>query len=71
MYLIKELENNIKNILKSLGYDEDVQITPSNRIDLGDYQFNGCMQIAKKNNLNPRDLANKIASSLQENLSSL
>lgn len=69
MYLIKQLESDIKNILKNLGYDEEVQVVVSNRADLGDYQFNGCMQIAGKNHINPRELADKIAKELSQNSS--
>lgn len=69
MYLINQLEQDIKKILKELGYDEDVQIVASNRADLGDYQFNGCMKIAGANHTNPRELADKIVEKLSNNSS--
>ena len=41
-YKILELENKIKNSLKELDYEvENVTLNPSNRPDLGDYQYNG------------------------------
>lgn len=67
MYLIKQLEIDIKSILKNLGFDEDVHVISSNRQDLGDYQYNGCMQIAGKNHTNPRDLAEKVIEALSTN----
>lgn len=69
MYIIKQLEKDIKQILESLGYDEEVKVTVSNRTDLGDYQFNGCMAIAGKNKINPRELADKIVDELKTNSS--
>lgn len=48
-YKIAEIETKIKNSLISLGFEIDsVTINPSNRPDLGDYQFNGIMPLAKK-----------------------
>lgn len=67
MYLITNLKNDIKNILTELGYDEDVVVIVSNRPELGDYQFNGCMQIAGKYHVNPRELADKIVEQLSKN----
>ena len=49
MSIIKELENSIKEIIKNTGYDVDSFILqPSGRPDLGDYQINDCMNLAKK-----------------------
>ncbi len=67
MYLIENLKTDIKKILEKMGYGEEVVITPSNRPDLGDYQYNGCMAIAGKNHMNPRELAEKIVSELSQN----
>ena len=66
MYLIEKLNKDIKTIIKDLGYETDVNVTVSNRPELGDYQFNGCMAIAGSNHLNPRDLAEKIVSELSK-----
>lgn len=67
MYLIKNLEKDISTILSSLGFDEEVSINVSNRPDLGDYQYNGCMAIAGRNHMNPRELAEKIVVELSKN----
>ncbi len=66
MYIIENLKNDIKSILSSLGYEEEVVISKSNRPELGDYQYNGCMSIAGKYKLNPRELASNIASELSK-----
>lgn len=67
MFLIKNLEFDIKEILKNLGYDEDVVVSVSNRPELGDYQYNGCMALAGREHINPRELAEKIVSELSKN----
>ncbi len=66
MYLIEKLNEDIHGILLSLGYDEPVQVSVSNKPELGDYQYNGCMTIAGKNHINPRELAEKIVSELSQ-----
>lgn len=66
MYLIEKLNKDIHNILLSLGYDEPVQVSVSNKPELGDYQYNGCMTIAGKNHINPRELAEKIVTELSK-----
>ncbi len=65
-YKIAELEHKIAIALKSLGYDEEVTICPSNRPDLGDYQYNGIMPIAKKNGLNPQTLAQDLVNLIKD-----
>jgi len=67
MYLINKLNKDIEGILNSLGYEEEVSVSVSNRPEFGDYQYNGCMKVAGVNHINPRDLAEKIASKLSEN----
>ena len=44
MNLINFLEKELNNILIKLGYDDNVILNVSNRPDLGDYQYNGCMK---------------------------
>lgn len=66
MYLIEKLNKDIQKILLSLGYDEHVQVSVSNKPELGDYQYNGCMTIAGKNHINPRELAEKIVAELSK-----
>lgn len=60
-YKIKDIELKIKSSLESLGYQTcDVTINPSNRPELGDYQFNGMMPLAKIYHKNPIELANEL-----------
>lgn len=66
MYIINNIEKDIENALNSLGYQEKVTVAVSNRSDLGDYQYNGCMSLAGKNHINPRELANKLVAILKE-----
>ena len=65
MNLISFLENELKNILTKLGYDDDVVLNVSNRPDLGDYQYNGCMKLAGITKKNPRSIAEEIVSELE------
>ena len=66
MNLINFLEGVFKNILKELELEDDVKLVQSNRPDLGDYQYNGCMKLAGIYKKNPRDIANMIVSKLEE-----
>ena len=67
MSLLKELENDIKDVFKKVGYEvESVTLEQSNRRDLGEYQLNDAMQLAKKYHENPREIAEKIASELEK-----
>lgn len=66
-YKIEEIENIIKHSLKEIGYEiESVVINPSNRPDLGDYQFNGIMPLAKIYHQNPVEIANSLVEKLKE-----
>ena len=48
MSILKELELEIKNIVKKAGYEVDIlAMEESNRKDLGEYQLNDAMQLAK------------------------
>ena len=67
MHKIDELELKIKGAMKSIGYDvENVTLNPSNRPDLGDYQYNGAMALAKTYHDNPMNIANKIVSIIKD-----
>ena len=66
MNLIKFLENELTKILESLGYNDNVVLNVSNRPELGDYQYNGCMKLAGINHEKPIDIANKIVEKLEE-----
>lgn len=65
-YKIKIIEEKIKNSLKELGIETEVTINPSNRPELGDYQFNGVMPLAKSINENPLNLANNLSKLINE-----
>lgn len=65
-YKITELENKIKESLKQIGYETDlVVLNPSNRPDLGDYQFNGVMPLAKSYHKNPHEIAESLITELK------
>jgi len=64
---IKRMELKLKKIINELGYELDkVDLVVSSRKDLGDYQFNSVMMLAKKYKKNPRDLAFEIVSKLNK-----
>ena len=66
-YKIEILEEKIKDALKELGYEtESIVINPSNRPELGDYQFNGIMPLAKNYHKNPVEIANELVSKIKD-----
>ncbi len=66
MSLLKELTENLKEHVKNAGYEvETLALEPSNRRDLGEYQLNDAMQLAKKYHENPREIATKIVKELE------
>lgn len=67
MSLIKNIEKEIKNTIESSGYSlENFVLQPSSRPDLGQYQINDSMILAKKYGKNPRDIANDIVKELKK-----
>ena len=61
MSRIKLLAQDIKKIYSDLGYEVDeVLFLPSNRRDLGEYQLNDSMRLAKVYHKNPVVIANEI-----------
>ena len=63
---IEELENKIKIKMHEIGYEvEEVLLNPSNRPDLGDYQYNGAMALAKTYHDNPMNIAGKIVDEIK------
>lgn len=67
MSILKELENDLKNIVKTAGFEvEKLALEPSNRRDLGEYQLNDAMQLVKVYHKNPREIATNIASELEK-----
>ena len=58
---IKEQEEYIKNKLLGLGYKiDEVVLNVSSRPELGDYQFNGIMNLGKEYHKNPRDIGQEL-----------
>ena len=67
MSIIKTVEKDIEKLIGEAGYVLDNFILqPSNRPDLGDYQINDCMSLAKTYHENPRDIAEKIKAKLEK-----
>lgn len=65
MSFIEEEQQYWQHILKNCGYEvDDVVLNPSSRKELGDYQYNGAMQLASIYHQNPREIANNIIEAL-------
>ena len=65
MTFIKEQEEYVNNILKDLGYFlEDFNILPSSKRELGSFQLNIAMSLAKKYHKNPMEIAKEIVEKL-------
>ena len=47
MSVFKRIEEEINNIVKTIGYDTDITLSISNRPDLGEFQINDAMKLAK------------------------
>ena len=61
MSIIKKINEELTEIFNNIGYEvEQVNLQPSGRKDLGDYQINDAMTLAKKYHQNPREIAEKI-----------
>lgn len=66
MSIIKCVEKDIKELIKSAGYEIDRFILqPSNRKELGDYQINDAMSLAKIYHESPIVIAGKIKDVLE------
>ena len=64
---VKQIENKISEGIKKLGFESDrVLLSNSNKPELGQFQFNGIMAIAKRNGKNPVELANALVEILKE-----
>lgn len=66
MSLINELNKDLTNKVKSLGYDIEITLEKTKLAGVGDYQINASMMLAKKVGKNPRDIANEIVSVLDD-----
>ena len=62
MNIITIMNNKIKTIFKECGYELDkIDLKKSSRKDLGDYQINECMSLAKSYHKPPQSIANEVA----------
>ena len=67
MSFIKETEKYLSDVLKECGYELDnVILESSSRRDLGEFQINCAMSLAKKYGKNPREIANTIVEHLDD-----
>lgn len=67
MSIIKVINNELKNVFKNAGYDvENINLLPSNRKDLGDFQINEAFQLAKQYGKNPRAIAEDVVKELEK-----
>ena len=64
MTFLREKELGLEKIFNSLGYETDVVILPSSKKELGDFQVNTCMSLAKKYHKNPMEIANEVIEKL-------
>ena len=65
MSFIKETETYLKELLNNLGYElDEVVLESSSRRDLGEFQINCAMSLAKKYGKNPREIAQNIVDNL-------
>ena len=67
MSIIKDLEKQVEKKIEESGYKIDnFKFQVTNRPDLGEYQINDAMQLAKKYHKNPREIAENIKKKLEE-----
>ena len=68
MNIITEINNELIKTFEKAGYKvENVELKPSARKDLGDYQINDCMALASIYHANPREIAENIVKELESN----
>ena len=67
MSIIKEITKDIKQHIKNAGYEVDnFVLSPSQRTELGDYQINDAMTLAREYKKNPNVIANDIVTELSK-----
>lgn len=67
MDLITKTEQILKDVLlKNNLEEENISLNVSSKPELGQFQYNGAMGLAKKNHTNPREIAEKIVEGLNE-----
>ncbi len=62
----KKLEEDLNKAVKEAGYDTSVTLSLSNRPDLGEFQINDAMRLAKEYHKSPIEIANDIKRVLDE-----
>ena len=68
MSIIKKLEEEIKTQISEVGYEiKDFSLAVSSRPELGDYQINDAMKLAKEYHDSPINIASKIVEKLKQN----
>ena len=64
---VRTIENKILEGIRKIGFDTDkVLLSNSTKPELGQFQFNGVMAIAKRNGKNPVEVANALVAVLKE-----
>ena len=72
MNLIKETEKYLCDVINSLGYSIDnVNLVPSGKPELGQFQINEAFTLAKINHENPREVAEKIVNKLDNRFTNI
>ena len=67
MSIIKDLEKDIKTIVEKSGYQvENLILQPSGRRDLGQFQLNDAMNLARVYKKSPRVIAEDIVKELEK-----
>lgn len=66
MSYFKKIEEEIKKIVKESGYDTEITLSLSNRRDLGEFQINDAMRLAKIYHKSPIEIANDIKVNLDK-----
>ena len=67
MSFIKETEKYVTDVINECGYEIDsVVLESSSRRDLGEFQINVCMNLAKKYGKNPREIAEDIVNKFDD-----
>ena len=67
MNLISKTEDILKVVLQKNNFEgESIVLSVSSKPELGQFQYNGAMALAKKMGMNPRAIAEKIVNDLKE-----
>ena len=67
MNIIKDINKELIDIFKDAGYEVDsIELKPSQRKDLGDFQINDCMKLASIYHKAPVQIANDIKEKLDQ-----